>query len=167
MKRHRSVLLKNSPRSLCCTQWPFSGSVVQFGCPISLEGYRTKIGTVRHSSVPIPTSVANKGKTWEKKKKRKEKKRKRKGKEKKKVGGLRIQYMFFNSGKAQKKIRDAEPTACRNAVQWCDYSTGVFFATWGTHGASRRLGCSWYLYQGSTSRSRMSGPMRIKGKQTR
>ena len=47
----------------------------------------------------------------EKEKKRKEKKKKRKGKKKKKkVGGLRIQYMFFNSGKAQKKVRDAEPT---------------------------------------------------------
>ena len=45
-----------------------------------------------------------------KEKKRKEKKRKRKGKEKKKVGGLRIQYMFFNRGKAQKKVRDVEPT---------------------------------------------------------
>ena len=45
--------------------------------------YGTKIGTVRHSSVPIPTSVANKGKTWEKKKEKKNKKRKKeKGREK-------------------------------------------------------------------------------------
>ena len=78
---------------------------------ISLEGYRTKIGTVRHSSVPIPTSVVNKARREKRKRKeKKRKKEKRKGKEKKKVGGLRIQYMFFNGGKAQKKVRDAEPT---------------------------------------------------------
>ena len=46
----------------------------------------------------------------EKKRKEKKKKKEREEKKKKKVGGLRIQYMFFNSGKAQKKVRDAEPT---------------------------------------------------------
>ena len=44
------------------------------------------------------------------KKKEKRKKEKRRKKEKKEVGGLRIQYMYFSSGKAQKKVRDVEPT---------------------------------------------------------
>ena len=79
---------------MCCTQWPFSGSVVQFGCLISWKGYRTKIGTVRHLSVQIQTSVANKGKTWEKEK-RKEKKRKEKEKREEKIKDLKIQYLYF------------------------------------------------------------------------
>ena len=53
-----------------------------------------------------------------KKRKKEKKKKKRRKKEKKEVGGLRIQYMFFSSGKAQKKVRDVEPTLlCRDAVQ--------------------------------------------------
>jgi hypothetical protein len=70
--------------------------------------------------VPIPTSVAKYRQDVRKKKKKrkKEKKTKRRKKEKKEVGGLRIQYMFFSSGKAQKKVRDVEPTLlCRDAVQ--------------------------------------------------
>ena len=45
----------------------------------------------------------------EKEKKRKKKKKEREGK-KESRWPERIQYMFFNSGKAQKKVRDVEPT---------------------------------------------------------
>lgn len=38
----------------------------------------------------------------EKEKKRKEEKKKERGRRRKKVGGLRIQYMFFNSGSRRK-----------------------------------------------------------------
>ena len=65
-------------------------TIFWFSCTVwlsyILEGYWTKIGTVRHSSVPIPTSVANKARREKRKERKKEKgkKKKKNGKEKEK-----------------------------------------------------------------------------------
>jgi hypothetical protein len=59
---------------------------------IGIEDIGPKVGTVRHSSVPIPTSVANKGKTLKRKEKEKKKKRKKEKVDKRKKNTCKEQF---------------------------------------------------------------------------
>ena len=91
MKRHRSVLLKITALGRCAARSDHFLVQSSFSLAVRyllLKDIGPKVGTVRHSSVPVPTSVTNKGKTREKeKRKEKRKEKERKGKEKGKSRG--------------------------------------------------------------------------------